>query len=255
MTAIRTIARNTFKEAVRDRVLYLLLFFAGVSIGLSRVLALLTVGDPIKIVKDVGLAAIALFGALMAILIGTGLVSKEIEKRTIFTLLSKPIRRHEFLLGKFAGLVLVLLVMTALMSLVLLLLVFAHTLTLDLKLLAAVFFLFLELVLLTAVAILFSCFSTPILSSLYALGFYLIGHFSWSLATLIQKMRPGAGRTVVAGLRLLLPDLEILNYRTEAVHGLAIPAAAWLTGPAYAVLYTAVVLSVAVLVFRRRDFV
>jgi ABC-type transport system involved in multi-copper enzyme maturation permease subunit len=255
MSAVRTIALNTFKEAVRDRVLYLLLFFAGTSIGLSRVLALLTVGDRVKIVKDVGLAAIAFFGALMAILIGTGLVAKEIEKRTIYTLLAKPIRRSEFLLGKFAGLVLVLLVMTGLMSLILLGLVFAHTLTFDLKLLAAVAFLFMELVLLTAVAILFSCFSTPILSSLYSLGFYLIGHFSWSLMTIIRKMRPGAGRTVVRVLYLLLPDLEVFNYKTEVVHGLPIPAAALLTGPAYAVVYTAVVLSVAVLVFRRRDFV
>jgi ABC-type transport system involved in multi-copper enzyme maturation permease subunit len=255
MTAVGTIARNTFKEAVRDRVLYLLLFFAGASIGLSRVLALLTVGDRVKIVKDVGLAAIAFFGALTAILIGTGLVAKEIEKRTIFTLLAKPIHRHEFLLGKFAGLVLVLLVMTGLMSLVLLLLVFAHTMTVDVKVLAAVFFLFWELVLLTAVAILFSCFSTPILSSLYSLGFYLIGHFSWSLVTLIKKMHPGPGRTLVRGLHLMLPNLEILNYKTEVVHGLPIPAAAWLTGPAYAAVYTAVVLSIAVLIFRRRDFI
>lgn len=255
MSVIGTIARNTFKEAIRDRVLYLLLFFAGVAILLSRVLALLTVGDRMKIVKDVGLASISLFGALMAILIGTGLVSKEIEKRTIFTLLAKPIRRAEFLLGKFAGLVLVLLVMTGLMSLILLILVLVQTGSVDLKLLAAVFFLVLELVLLTAVAILFSCFSTPILSSLYALGFYLIGHFSWSLETLVRKMRPGAGRTAVQALHVLLPDLEILNYKTEAVHGLAIPAAAWLTGPAYAIVYTAFVLALAVLVFRRRDFV
>ncbi len=255
MSAVGTIARNTFREAVRDRVLYLLLFFAGVTIGLSRVLALLTVGDRLKIVKDVGLASIGFFGALMAILIGTGLVSKEIERRTIFTLLAKPIRRSEFLLGKFAGLVLVLLVMTGLMAAVLLLLLFAQTLTLDVRILAAAAFLFLELVLLTAVAILFSCFSTPILSSLYALGFYLIGHFSWSLETLLRKMRPGLGRTVVKALHLVLPDLEILNYKTEAVHGLAIPAAAWLTGPAYAAVYTAFVLAVAVLVFRRRDFV
>jgi ABC-type transport system involved in multi-copper enzyme maturation permease subunit len=255
MNAIRTIALNTFKEAVRDRVLYLLLFFAGTSILLSRVLALLTVGDRVKIIKDVGLASIAFFGALMAILIGTGLVAKEIEKRTIFTLISKPIRRHEFLLGKFAGLVLVLLLLTGLMSLVLLVLVFAHTLTIDLKLLAAVVFLFFELVLLTAVAILFSCFTTPILSSLYSLGFYLIGHFSWSLEMITRKMRPGPARSAVRLLHLLLPDLEALNYKTEVVHGMSIPAAAWLTGPAYALTYTAVVLAAAVLVFRRRDFV
>jgi ABC-type transport system involved in multi-copper enzyme maturation permease subunit len=115
---IKVIALNTFKEAVRDRILYLLLFFAALSILVSRILALLTVGDRAKIIKDVGLASISFFGALMAILIGTGLVYKEIEKRTIFTLISKPMRRHEFLLGKFFGLVLTLLVMLALMSVI-----------------------------------------------------------------------------------------------------------------------------------------
>jgi ABC-type transport system involved in multi-copper enzyme maturation permease subunit len=252
---VRTIALNTFREAVRDRILYLLLFFAAVSIGLSRVLALLTVGDRVKIIKDVGLSSISFFGALMAILIGTGLVYKEIEKRTIFTLLAKPISRLEFLLGKFFGLVLVLLVMTGLMSLIFILLVFFHTFTIEWTLLAAVFFIVLELILLTAVAILFSSFSTPILSSLFSLSFYLIGHFSWSLETLIVKMRPGFGRTAVRVLYTLLPDLENFNFKTEVVHGLGIPGGAWLTAPAYAVCYTAFVLALAVLVFRRRDFI
>ena len=219
-------------------------------------LALLTVGDRVKIIKDVGLASISFFGALMAILIGTGLVYKEIEKRTIFTLLSKPIRRAEFLLGKFVGLVLTLLVMTGADEP-------------DLpgprlrphpgrgpKLLAAVFFIFLELVLLTAVAILFSCFSTPILSSLFSLGFYLIGHFSWSLETLIKKMRPGPGRTARAGP--LSPaarpgELQLQDRgRPRPAHpgrGLADRRR-----PTRSV-YTAFVLAVAVLVFRRRDFV
>ncbi|MBM3312221.1 MAG: hypothetical protein FJY80_12025 [Candidatus Aminicenantes bacterium] len=252
---ILVIARNTFKEAVRDRVLYLLLFFAASAIVLSRVLAILTVGDRAKVVKDVGLASISFFGALMAILIGTGLVYKEIEKRTIFTLLAKPLRRHEFLLGKYLGLLLTLGVMTAAMSLVFLILVFAHTLTLELRLLLPVGFLYLELCLITAVAILFSSFSTPILSSLFALSFYLIGHFSWSLETLIKKTPPGAGRTLLRVVYTVLPDLENFNLKTEVVHGLPIPASLYLYAPAYGLVYTAFVLLLAVLIFRRRDFI
>jgi ABC-type transport system involved in multi-copper enzyme maturation permease subunit len=252
---ILVIARNTFKEAVRDRVLYLLLFFAASAIVLSRVLAVLTVGDRAKVVKDVGLASISLFGALMAILIGTGLVYKEIEKRTIFTLLAKPLRRHEFLLGKYLGLLLTLSVMTAAMSLVFLVLVFAHTLTVEFRLLLPVGFIYLELCLITAVAILFSSFSTPILSSLFALSFYLIGHFSWSLETLIKKTPPGVGRAVLRVVYAVLPDLENFNLKTEVVHGLPIPSSLYLYAPAYGLLYTAFVLLLAVLVFRRRDFV
>jgi hypothetical protein len=114
---IRAIALNTFKEAIRDRILYLLFFFAAIALIFSRLLAVLTVGDRAKIVKDVGLASISIFGVLMAILIGTGLVYKEIDKKTVYTLLSKPIQRWQFLLGKFS-VSSTLFIMTAVMGLI-----------------------------------------------------------------------------------------------------------------------------------------
>jgi len=252
---IRVIALNTFKEAVRDRILYLLLFFAAAAIILSRILALLTVGDRTKIIKDVGLASISFFGALMAILIGTGLVYKEIEKRTIFTLISKPIHRYEFLLGKFFGLILTLFIMLACMSVIFLALVFFHTFKIEWALLAAIVFNFLELILITAVAIFFSSFSTPILSSLFSLGFYLIGHFSWSLETLIKKIRPGVARTLIQVLYTILPDLENFNIKTEVVHGLPLPASFFLYSTAYGLIYAAFILALAVFIFQRRDFI
>ena len=252
---IAAIAGITFKEAKRDRILYLLFFFAALGIIAARVLAVLTVGDRIKIIKDVGLASISLFGVLMAILIGTGLVYKEIDKKTIFTLLAKPLHRAEFILGKFLGLVLTLFVMTLAMTLIFLAIVYAHTLTIETPLLVAVGFIFLELVLITAVAVLFSCFSTPILSSLFTLAFYLIGHLSWGLELIIRKMRPGAGRTLVRGLYAFLPDLENFNFKTEVVHGLPIPPGIYLSSVLYGVCYTAFILGLAVLVFRRRDFI
>jgi ABC-type transport system involved in multi-copper enzyme maturation permease subunit len=252
---IKVIALNTFKEAVRDRILYLLLFFAALSILVSRILALLTVGDRAKIIKDVGLASISFFGALMAILIGTGLVYKEIEKRTIFTLISKPMRRHEFLLGKFFGLVLTLLVMLALMSVIFLALVFFHTFSVEWKMLLAILYIFIELILITAVAILFSSFSTPILSSLFSLCFYLIGHFSWSLETLIKKIPAGILKVMAQIVYTILPDLENFNFKAEVVHGLTIPPQVLLYSAAYGFLYTVFILSLAILVFRRRDFI
>jgi ABC-type transport system involved in multi-copper enzyme maturation permease subunit len=252
---IKVIALNTFKEAVRDRILYLLLFFAALSILVSRILALLTVGDRAKIIKDVGLASISFFGALMAILIGTGLVYKEIEKRTIFTLISKPMRRHEFLLGKFFGLVLTLLVMLALMSVIFLALVFFHTFSVEWKMLLAILYIFIEVILITAVAILFSSFSTPILSSLFSLCFYLIGHFSWSLETLIKKIPAGIFKVLAQIVYTILPDLENFNFKTEVVHGLTIPPQVLLYSAAYGFLYTVFILSLAILVFRRRDFI
>jgi len=252
---IGAIAGITFKEAKRDRVLYLLFFFAALGIIASRVLAILTVGDRVKIIKDVGLASISLFGILMAILIGTGLVYKEIDKKTIYTLLSKPLHRAEFILGKFLGLVLTLFVMTLAMALIFLAIVYAHTLKVEGALLVAVGYIFLELVLITAVAVLFSSFSTPILSSLFALAFTLIGHLSWGLELIIRKMKPGTGKALVRALDTFLPDLENFNFRTEVVPGLHTPPAIYLDAFLSGVCYTAFLLGLAVLIFRRRDFI
>ncbi len=252
---IRTIALNTFKEAIRDRILYLIFFFAAGSLIFSRLLALLMVGDRVKIIKDAGLASISIFGMLMAILIGTGLVYKEIDKKTIFTLLSKPIQRWQFLVGKFFGLVLTLFIMIALMSLIFLAIVFLHTLRIEGRLLLAVLFIFIELVLITAVAILFSCFSTPILSSIFALSFYVIGHLSWGLDGLIQKARSGTARAGLRVLYALLPDLENFNFKTEVVYGLTVQPKFYIYSALYGLVYTLFILTLAVLIFKKRDFI
>ncbi len=252
---IKAIALNTFREAIRDRILYLLLFIAAASLIFSRVLALLTVGDRVKIITDVGLASLSLFGALMAILIGTGLVYKEIDKKTIYTLLAKPIHRYQFLLGKFFGLVFTLLVMLFLMSLIFLVMVLLHSGQVAWGIFVALAFIFLEMCLITAVALLFSCFSTPILSSIFSLAFYLIGHVSWGLETLINKLSPGVGRTLARIFYFVIPDLENFNFKTEIVHHLPIPPQVFVYASLYGIFYTLFVLAIAVLVFRRRDFI
>ncbi len=252
---IRTIALNTFREAIRDRILYLLFFFAAAALILSRLLALLTVGDRVKIIKDAGLSSISIFGTLMAIMIGTGLVYKEIDKKTIFTLLSKPIQRWQFLMGKFFGLVLTLFIMTALMSLIFLAIVFVHTFRIESRLLLAVLFIFIELVLITAVAILFSCFSTPILSSIFSLSFYVIGHFSWSLDGLIQRAKSETTRVLLQIIYALLPDLENFNFKTEVVYGLTIQPRFYFYSAVYGLVYTLFILTLAVLIFKKRDFI
>lgn len=252
---ILAIAGITFKEAKRDRVLYLLFFFAVFSIVSSRILALLTVGDRVKIIKDVGLGSINIFGVLMAVLIGTGLVYKEIDKKTIFTLLAKPLSRVEFIVGKFIGLVVTLAVMITAMTVIFLLNLYFHQFTIEWQLLIAIAFIFVELILITAVAILFSTFSSPILSSIFSLSFYLIGHLTWGLKILIQKARVQSTKFLLKFLYLVLPDLEKFNFKTEVVHNLPIPSQIFGWSLLYGLLYTAFLLGLAVLVFRRRDFI
>jgi len=252
---IRAVALNTFKEAIRDRILYLLLFFAAVSFILSRLLSLLTVGDKTKIIIDAGLSSLSIFGVLMAILMGTGLVYKEIDKKTVYTLLSKPISRNQFILGKFLGLIITLFIMLLVMTAIFFIIILLHSGTISWKLFVSLGFVFLELCLITSVALLFSCFSTPILSSIFSLSFYLIGHLSWGLETLIKKMSPGITKILTQVAYTLLPDLENFNFKTEVVHNLPIQPEMFLFSFFYGITYTFFILMLAMLVFRKRDFI
>ena len=193
---------------------------------------------------------------LIAVLIGTGLVYKEIDKKTIYTLLAKPISRWQFLLGKFLGLVSILFVLTASMAVIFLVVVFAHTSKIEGGLILAVLFIFLELVLVTAVAMLFSCFSTPILSSVFTLSFYVIGHFSWGLADAHRKvaLRARQGRPA-RPLRRSFPTSRISTSRPTSSTACQIPAQVLRYSALYGLAYTLFILALAMLIFRKRDFV
>src|SRR6202167_4632360 len=175
------VAINTFREAVRDRVLYNLVLFALLMIGAAILVGEISIGIERLVIINLGLSAISLFGLLIAIFIGVGLVYKEIEKRTLYSLLSKPIRRWEFLVGKYAGLLLTLGVNTLMMTLGLAAALFyvgRPFLRSDATVLVAVYFILLALALVTALALFFSCFSSPMLSTLFTLGIYITGMFA-----------------------------------------------------------------------------
>jgi len=253
MKAIRAIALNTFREAIRDRILYLLLVFALVMIASARIVSVLTVGDEDKIIKDIGLSAIGLFGTLTAIFVGVGLVFKEIERRTVYTILSKPIRRWQFILGKYLGLVLVLFVNMAVMSAGYYALLLARGAASP-RLLSAIALSFVELLVVTALAIFFSSFSTPILSGIFTLSSYVLGHLSWSLLLLKERIGTGFGGTVCEVLYRVIPNLERFNIRPEVVHGLDVGPERVVWAAVYGVAWTAVILLGAALAFSRRDF-
>src|SRR5688572_15831496 len=187
MKAIQAIALLTFKEAVRSKILYLLFFFAVVLISISYIIGQLTVGDELKIIKDLGISSIHFFGVLITIFIGIGLVFREMEKRTIFMVLSKPLRRHHFLLGKFFGMALTLFV-------ILCTLVGVFYIVLYLKggatsgLLWSFYMIYLEWLIITAIALLFSSFSTPLLSTMLTLAAFFAGHLTESLLMLKSRI-------------------------------------------------------------------
>ncbi len=252
-----SIARNTFREAVRDRVLYNLVLFALVLIGSAIFLGELSGGQETKIIVDLGLSAILLFGLFIAIFVGVGLVYKEIERRTLYAILSKPIGRGEFLLGKYLGLCLTLLVNVIVMGLgVSLALVYVSRgwNPLALSIWPTILLLYLELALLTAAALLFSTFSSPALSALLTFFVFVIGHFSADLKTFANSLGGTAARWFFTGLYYLLPNLSHFAFITPAAHGDTPPASAALLATVYAVVYVTVLLSAATIIFKRRNF-
>jgi ABC-type transport system involved in multi-copper enzyme maturation permease subunit len=252
------IARNAFREAVRDRVLYNLVFFVLLLIVGAIFLGELSAAQESKIIIDLGLSAMLLFGAFISIFVGVGLVYKEIERRTIYAIFSKPVGRGEFLVGKYLGLCLTLLVNVLVMgvglSLALLYVRRGGGDTPILNIWPAILLIYVELMILTAVAILFSSFSTPALSALLTFFVFIIGHFSADLKSFASSTGTTGARYFFGALFYLLPNLSNYSYITPAAHGQTPSPSLVLASLAYAVVYITVLLAAATLIFNRRNF-
>jgi ABC-type transport system involved in multi-copper enzyme maturation permease subunit len=251
---ISAIALNTFREAVRDRILYSILAFALLLIGASAILASLSIGQEGRIVKDLGLASSSLFGAFIAIFLGIGLVFKEIERRTIYAIIAKPIHRFQFLLGKYIGLVLTLLVTVGMMALLVVGLAWAIDGYWTPGLLAAAALDFIALMIVTAVALLFSTFTTPTLSAIFALGVFLIGRLSGDLKIFADQFAGLGLRLIVNGIYLVLPDLSRFQIGSRVVNALPLDSAAVTWTVLYGLAYILMLLFLAIGIFQRRDF-
>jgi Cu-processing system permease protein len=253
---------NTFREAVRNRVLYSLLFFAVALILSALVLAQLSLHEEARITRDMGLGGISLFGVLIAIFVGVNLVYKEIDKKTVFSLATKPIHRWELILGKFIGMVLTLLVQLVIMGAVLVAVLWIEGSNVEPALVRAVTLCFLEASVVTSVAILFSSFSSPFLSGAFTLGIFVVGRSLPDLREVVNKLPEGIVRSAVRTLMHVAPDLrlfwvsgQMVDGRYVSVHG---DFVAWsYVGMAglYALGYCAVALCLASIFFSRRDFV
>ncbi|HKV60991.1 MAG TPA: ABC transporter permease [Candidatus Acidoferrum sp.] len=256
MTRVGVVALNTLREAVRDRVLYNLVFFALLMMTAAIAVGQISIGIEQTVIVSLGLTAISVIGLLIAIFIGVALVSKEMDKRTLYALLSKPVRRWEFLLGKFAGLVLTLAVNTAAMALgLLLVMIFVkHSLEgADAAVLVAVYFIWLKLALVVALALLFSCFTTPLLAILFTVGLYIVGLYVVELRNLPVEVMSPAMATFTSWLSYLLPNFENFNVMAMAAHGRAVPGALILQNTLYTMIYCSIVLTAAAAVFSRKN--
>jgi ABC-type transport system involved in multi-copper enzyme maturation permease subunit len=267
MKATAAIAVNVFRESVRDKVLYNLVAFAILLIGASYLIGQLTAGQDVKIIKDLGLGATSMFGLFIAVFIGIGLVSKEVERRSIYSLLAKPIHRYQLVIGKYCGLVLTLAVNLSVMAgaLYLVLAYMAWGVSpaaarawdapaLDPALIVAIGLILVELMLVTAVALFFSTFSTPILSAALTFGVYIVGHFTADLRRFQDVVDSPAAARIARGLYWVLPNLAQFDVKSDVVHGRHVAGGYVGIAAAYGAIYIALLLVVATFIFSRRDF-
>lgn len=253
---ILIVARNSFREALRDRILLSLAGFAALLAGAALLFSQMSFAISASALINFALFAITLFGVVIAIFLGNQLVAKEIERRTLYTLLARPLRRRQFLAGKYLGLIAALALNLALMLLALLgALAWLHPVWQagESSLLAAGYCVFLALALLTALSLLFSSFSSPVLAAAFSLALFLIGNFAGDLRGLAAAAHPGAARWLPEAISYLLPNFSNLNLATAASHFQPISAALLAWNTLYAIFYIAILLALAALILEARD--
>lgn len=254
MQSLLVVAQNTFRETVRDKILYNLVFFALLLIGASVLLGTLTIGEQARIINDVGLAAINLVGIIIAIFVGIGLVTKEIDRRTIYTILARPITRTQFVLGKYCGLVFI-----GGLNIAIMFAMFLSTIWLSGNVVAGALFqavelMLVEVLLVTALAMFFSTFSSPTLSAIMTLGFYVIGHLTGDLKGIAARTKNPLTESIMTVLYYVSPNLEWLNIKGQAASGVPVSVEYQVAATAYGLLYAGLLLFGACRIFERRDF-
>jgi ABC-type transport system involved in multi-copper enzyme maturation permease subunit len=254
MNVVRALAQNTFKEALRDKVFYLLLGFGAFLFSAARLLAPLALGEERRITLDLGLAGVSLFGCLITIFVGHQLIFREVERKTLYFLFSRPIHRAHFVWGKYLGLVSVLAVSVAAMGAVLAAVLLVSGFEVDLALGQALAWSFLGLAILAAVAVLIAAFTTPVLAGLFTLAAYLVGQGSGDLLLLLDRVSSPVSAALVRGLGWLVPRLDLYSEMLPVLEGTGWTAGQMGWGLLYATLYAGACLCLATVIMQRREF-
>lgn len=248
------LAFNGFREARRNRVTVVVAVFALVLLLSSTLVLEVTVNTVDRVLTDMGLGAMSLTLVLLAIFLSSGLLSREIERRTIFLMVSKPISRGTFLVGRLVGNMLTLTVLLAAMSALFFLLMAGYGFPITQAHAVAIVMLWFELWVLSGIGFLMSSFSSQTVSAFVTVGLYFAGHLSGDIYKLAQKSESGLIQTVGRAAYYLLPDLERLNYRPHATYAVLTPLRELLPSAGYAIAYTGLLVALAVILFNRRDF-
>ncbi len=248
-----TVALNTYREAVRDKILYVLLFFAGATILASKALGYISMGQDVKIIADISLAAISIFGALIAIFVGTNLVYKEIDKRTIYTILSQPMWRYEFVLGKYLGLAMLIGTTTGLMGFGAAAYLWILGGAVNAAYFEALFLIYCKLLLVTGLSVLMSTITSPILGAIIVLTAYFLGHATGILLELPGHFDGTLSKQALEAAYYVVPNLGNFDIWREYANGVAVPHSYVAWAAAYGAIYTVMLLFFAAVAFQDKD--
>lgn len=256
MRKVVTIAVVTVREALRQKLAVNLLVFAVALVSASLMLSVLTFGEQYRIIVDIGLSAMEIFGTLIAVFLGANLIAGDVERRTVFPIVAKPVSRAQYVIGRYAGLVttttLNLAVMAAFFVGVLAVYLGGLGFVREAPLVATLAATALQLAMIGAVALLFSSFTTATLSAIFTLSVVVAGHVASDLVRYWGKQGELAG-WIGKALYVVVPNLEALNYKEAMVYKDALPAGLLAGSFAYGVLYSMGLVAVAAAVFTRRD--
>ncbi len=250
---IFAIAQNTMREVLRDKVLYAILGLGMIAILSIKLIAPLAVGEEVRLIRDFGLSVISIIGILITIFISTRMVYDEIQKKTIYTIIPKSLRRWEFVVGKYSGVIMAILIVTLTMSFVFVIYMLILRVPVTTNIFLAILIQFLELLVVSAVAILFSTFTSPIGSGIFTIAIYIIGHFTSDILILGELTKSVILKNVSSFMYYVLPNLSYFNVRSEVVHNLSIDLHRALFSIGYGLMYSIILLSLGILLFEKKD--
>ena len=254
MSIILTIAQGVYQRLMKSKILYVIVVFCLFAIAYSTLYSAVTAGEETKLMKDIGLAGIAVAAMLISIMVGSIAIPKEIESRTIQTLISKPVKKHEFILGQFLGSVYVSLLSIAIMSVGFIIILAIKTHALNLIMLKPLILICFEAIVLVAVSVLFSTFCSSMVSSILAIVVYIAGHLSYQIPFLVERAGNVVTKFIGLFLYYALPNLQYFNVKAPAAHGICIPWGLIFGVILYGVMYTAIMLLVSLVIFKNKDF-
>ncbi len=256
MRKVYILAKNTFRESIRSKILYSIVLFAILVVVASSIFGLVTIGDKVKVLKDFGLFALNLFGVAYVVITGSALLFKELSRKTIFNILAKPIRRSEFIWGKFLGMLMTLFLMLGMMSLALMVFLYFYSTKVDYNLMLASYSVFLQVMMVCSLVILLSSiFVTPFLSGAITFGLFLIGRSSEVILQLIESFKlQGISEYIFKTIYYLLPNLAAVDISNKVVHNFPVPAEVLIWNSVYAIGYAALAIILASHFFSRREF-